>query len=200
MNPLEPVTRTIIGWDQYWIRVERGVTRLRYHHTPSTFTTLCVHTVSPHLRSAIIAGTGANLTSTIALALCGRRETGSAAGPVNGPSQWLWGEHEAYTREATWRHTATGYGIHHAMSIAWAFMYAHMCERRHASARQLCTSAATVAGLAYLVDYHVAPRRLRPGFKKHLGPRSIFAVYAAFAVGLAASAIGERLVRQRFGS
>lgn len=170
--------------------------RLRYHHRRSMFTTHLLHAVLPQVQSAIVAGTGANITSTIALAVCGRRETGSAAGPVNGPSQWLWGEREAYRREATWRHTATGYAIHHAMSIAWAFVYAGLCSHRLGSTRHLCTSAATVAALAYLVDYHVAPRRLRPGFKKHLGARSIFAVYAAFAVGLAASAIGEHRVRR----
>lgn len=146
------------------------------------------------LRAACLSGSAASVTSTMALALCGEAEDGAPAGPINGPSQWLWGEAEAYCRKPTWRHTVTGYGIHHAMSVLWATLYEslHRSERDLKPAR-ICAEAAVVSALAYCVDYHVAPRRLRPGFKKHLGPRSIFAVYAAFGVGLAAvTLLGKR--------
>jgi hypothetical protein len=60
-----------------------------------------------------------------------------------------------------------------------------------------CIEAATTAAAAYIVDYTFTPRRLRPGFRKHLGPGSMFAVYATFAAGLAAPAIvRDRLVRK----
>lgn len=84
------------------------------------------------------------------------------------------------------------------MSVLWAVVYEslHRSEQSVKPAR-ICTEAAVVSALAYFVDYHVAPRRLRPGFKKHLGPRSIFAVYAAFGAGLALATLlkqrGERL-------
>jgi hypothetical protein len=130
------------------------------------------------------------VTSTFALAVSGERENGSAAGPINGPSQWLWGEAEAYTPHLTWRHTAAGYVIHHLMSVLWAVAYESVDRSdEHVTPARICARAAFVASLAYCVDYHIAPRRLRPGFKKHLGPRSIFTVYAAFAAGLALASL-----------
>ena len=57
------------------------------------------------------------------------------------------------------------------------------------SAARHCIEAAATSAAAYIVDYTFTPRRLRPGFRKHLGPGSMFAAYAAFAAGLAAAAI-----------
>jgi hypothetical protein len=145
------------------------------------------------LRNACLSGSAASVASTLALALCGEVEDGSASGPINGPSQWLWGEEEAYTKATTWRHTASGFAIHHVMSIFWATLYESVfgSEERKSIAR-ICAEAATVSSVAYLVDYSIAPSRLRPGFKKHLGPKSIFAVYAAFAAGLAITSVVRR--------
>lgn len=157
---------------------------LRYLLTSHQFSLITVP--SQAFRDACLSGSVASITSTAALAICGQAEDGAPAGPINGPSQWLWGESEAYTKEVTWRHTATGCAIHHAMSILWATLYEGACrsEERKGIA-SVCLDALSVSSLAYVVDYHVAPRRLHPGFKKHLGPRSIFMVYAAFAAGLA---------------
>lgn len=141
----------------------------------------------------LVSGSAANATSALALAACSKIEQDSAAAALNGPSQWVWGEAEAYTREATVKHTLTGYLIHHAMSILWGTVHERLFGENAAekSAAKCCMEAAATATLAYVTDYHIAPRRLRPGFRKHLGPRSIFAVYAAFAVGLAAASIAR---------
>lgn len=94
-------------------------------------------------------------------------------------------------REVTWRHTAVGYLIHHAMSIMWATLYERLFgSRRHEKTDlRICAEAATLAALAFVVDYGCAPRRLRPGFRKHLARRSIFVVYASFAVGVALASL-----------
>lgn len=149
-------------------------------------------------RHACVSGSAASVASTVALAVCGEAEDGSAAGPINGPSQWLWGREEAYTKQATWRHTATGYVIHHAMSILWATLYERACrsEERKSVAR-ICVEAASVTSLAYFIDYRVAPPRLRPGFKKHLGPGSLLTVYLAFAAGLALTSIARQSISGR---
>lgn len=120
---------------------------------------------------------------------------GSAAGPLNGPSQWLWGEKEAYTRQATLRHTAVGYTIHHVTSVGWATLHerAFGMTASPKSTGRHCVEAAATTAVAYYVDYHLTPSRFRPGFKKHLGPLSILLVYASFAGGLAAaSALREQ--------
>ena len=156
-----------------------------------------------HIPRTLISGSSASIVSTLVLGLCGAREEGAAAGPLNGPSQWLWGESEAYTQELTWRHTATGYAIHHAMSLLWASAYEQLQDQAAEQSGALrllrtCGNAALIATLAYRTDYGIAPRRLRPGFKKHLGSRSILLVYAGFGFGLAlASVLGAGDLSQR---
>lgn len=139
---------------------------------------------------AIFSGTAASIASAAALMLGSRLRDGSWAGGLNGPSQWLWGQSEAYTRRATWRHTALGYAIHHSMSIFWAVLHVTVFgSRRKKPPLQHCTEAITSAATAYVVDYHFTPPRLRPGFKKHVSPAGLVSVYAAFAAGLAITAI-----------
>lgn len=150
------------------------------------------------LRSAVYSGAVAGIVSTIALAVCSKYEEGSAAGAINGPSQWLWGEREAHMRRTTVRHTAVGYGIHHLTSVGWATLHEYSFGRPSKPRGLLrhCVEAAVTAATAYVVDYHLAPARLRPGFKKHLGPVGIFAAYAPFAAGLALGAHGTAKRRE----
>ncbi len=159
--------------------------------------------INEHCRRVAIraaaSGSVASIVSASALAVCSQIEEGSPAGALNGPSQWVWGEEEARTRRADWRHTALGYAIHHASSIFWAVAYEATCSVRshELSAKRVLSQAAATAALAWFVDYHVAPRRLRPGFRKHLGNGSLIAVYGAFALGLVATtAVLERRNRQ----
>lgn len=149
-------------------------------------------------KDALTSGTSASVTSALVLSLCSKLEENSAAGALNGPSQWIWGEGEAYTRRATLKHTVVGYTIHHVTSVFWAVWYEHLFGRSRdrdlvaVSPLQIAAEAAVTASVAYFVDYHVAPKRLRPGFKKHLGAVSIFASYAAFALGLAVTTWARR--------
>jgi hypothetical protein len=142
---------------------------------------------------AVVSGSAASLASAATLMACSARHEGSALAGLNGPSQWLWGEAEAYTREATLRHTAVGYAIHHSTSIFWAVLHEAVFggSRRRKPALQHGAEALVSAGTAYLVDYHLTPRRFRPGFEKHISPKGMVAVYAAFAAGLAIAAIAR---------
>src|SRR3954471_10369972 len=102
-------------------------------------------------RAALISGSAASAVSATMLALGGVAEEGSAAGPINGPSQWIWGEEEARTREPTLRHTAVGYAIHHGTSLMWATAY----ERLFAEGREgkptarIMAEAAGATAVAY---------------------------------------------------
>ncbi len=150
------------------------------------------------LRRALFSGSSASITSAVALSICSRIDEGSYAGALNGPSQWLWGEAEAYTRAASVRHTVAGYLIHHVTSMFWATAYERIFgepgERKTPLRR--CAEAAVSTTVAYMVDYHLTPSRLRPGFKKHVRSPSMFAIYCAFALGLAAASIvRDRKVR-----
>jgi hypothetical protein len=140
-------------------------------------------------RRGIASGTIASFVSSAALAICGRRDAGTAAGPINGPSQWAWGEGAARVRRVTWRHTALGYAIHHLMSVGWATLH-----EKHFAGKAASTAFATAA-LAWFVDYRVVPRRWGPGFEKQLGRTSLFIVYVAFAAGLALGSKTHRRAR-----
>lgn len=144
------------------------------------------------LRRALASGSAASALSGVALSVCSALEERAPAGGLNGPSQWIWGEAEAYTRAATWKHTGVGYAIHHLTSIFWATLYERAFGRKRKSAARHCLEAAATAATAYIVDYHFTPSRFRPGFKKHLSPRSIAFVYAAFAAGMAAATLLRR--------
>jgi hypothetical protein len=140
----------------------------------------------PAMRQAVISGAAASVLSAITLALCGRAENGHAAGPVNGPSQWVYGRRAAYVRGASLRHTLVGFLVHHVMSTGWALMHERLFgrDKQHHSFGKRVALGAVTATAANLVDFQVAPTRLRPGFEVQLSRKALFVVYAAFAVGL----------------
>jgi hypothetical protein len=146
-------------------------------------------------RRAQVSSASASICSAVALSACSYIDEGSFAGGLNGPSQWLWGEAEAYTRAASVRHTVVGYAIHHITSVFWATFYERAFGEpgEHKRPLRRCAEAALSATGAYVVDYYLTPPRLRPGFKKHVRPRSMFVIYGAFAVGLA----GVSIIRDR---
>jgi hypothetical protein len=139
----------------------------------------------------MVSGTFGSILSTIALVVCGRLENGSGAGAVNGPSEWIWGRRAAHRRDVSTRHTVLGYLIHHVASCGWATMYERWVGARRGSpaAGEVLAKAAATAALAAVVDYRVAPKRLRPGFEVQLSKPSLVLVYAAFAAGLAIASL-----------
>src|SRR5690606_36554788 len=133
------------------------------------------------------SGGYASIASTLVLALRGVRDCRSAIAPVNAVSHWLWKDKAIYRSDATMRYSVTGYLIHHAASIFWAFFYelwtARACQP--APVAQTATRGAVVAAVACAVDMRCSPKRLTPGFERRLSKRSLLLVYTAFGLGLA---------------
>jgi hypothetical protein len=149
-----------------------------------------------HLRSTAACGSSASVLSAVVLAVCSKLEQRSFAGGLNGPSQWVWGRRGGYAREASLKHTVVGYLIHHASSTLWAALYVKLFGApRSKSATRILAEATVVGAAAYIVDYKLTPRRLEPGFDKHMGASSMVAVYAGFALGLAATTLLSRRTR-----
>src|SRR4051812_14219950 len=71
---------------------------------------------------AVVSGTTAAILSAAALALLGKLESGTAAGPLNGPTQLLMGERSARDRRATGK-TAVGLGLHYLIAVGWATLH-----------------------------------------------------------------------------
>jgi hypothetical protein len=140
------------------------------------------------LLDALASGGAASIASTVALLAYGEHECGDMAAPLNGPSQWVWGRHAPYRDGFSWRYTFVGFLVHHLASTFWAAIYAAMRGPRAPPARSVAT-AATVAAVAYVVDYRLTPQRLTPGFEHRISRRALAAVYVLFAAGLAAGAL-----------
>ena len=142
---------------------------------------------SKHLyRQALLSGAVASVLSTVVLAMCGQIENRRPAGPINGPSQWVYGRRAARVRQPSLRYTLTGFLVHHAMATGWAFLHERVFGEHKAKqpfAKRLGRATVTAA-IANFVDFQLTPRRLRPGFETQLSRKSLLAVYAAFAIGL----------------
>ena len=132
------------------------------------------------------SGSMASALSTGVISAYSRRHAGSASAGTNATSHWIWGARARRRDAPSLRYTVNGYAIHHAMSVFWATMF-EAATRRTQGAARIGAAAAATAAAAYVVDYHVVPRRLNPGFESRLPPRAMFATYVAFAAGLAAA-------------
>ena len=129
------------------------------------------------------SGGFASALSTLVVSVFSRRRSGATAAGTNAASQWLWYPRARHVSRPSLRYTATGYAIHHASSLLWASVY-EATRPEQAPLRGQVVRAAGTAALAYVVDYHVVPRRLSPGFEHRIGPAGVAAAYAAFGLGL----------------
>jgi hypothetical protein len=142
-----------------------------------------------------------------AASLAGKREEGSYAAPLNATSHIVWGDDAASKDAPSLKYTLTGFLLNHASAIFWALFYEKllgMDETRRDRVRpknwgkvpadglaerapfaQPLLDAAVVTAGAYITDYYLVPKRFTPGFEKRLSAKSMFAVYAALAAGLA---------------
>jgi hypothetical protein len=145
-------------------------------------------------RRGLVGGATSSLLSTAALALLGRRATGSPYVATNAVSHWIWGDEALHADGPTLRHTVPGYLIHHGSAMFWSVLFERMCGRlldRKTPAVTLGVAAAASA-VACFADYRLTPRRFQPGFENHLSRPSLAVVYGAFGVGLALGAMLSR--------
>jgi len=145
-------------------------------------------------RRGLVGGATSSLLSTVALALLGRREAGSAYAPTNAVSHWIWGDEALREDAPSVRHTVPGYLIHHGSATFWSVLFERTCgplldRRQPATTLGVATAASAVA---CFVDYRLTPRRLQPGFEQHLSRPALAVVYGAFGVGLALGAMLSR--------
>jgi hypothetical protein len=138
------------------------------------------------MKDTMATGAVATTATTVAVALLGKDENGSATSAINAVSHMLWGEEATATDQLDAKHTLAGAGLNAAAVTAWAGLHEFMLPRHQkpAASRALLAGAATAA-IAYVVDYHVVPKRFTPGFEERLSRKALFGVYAVLAVGLA---------------
>jgi hypothetical protein len=151
-----------------------------------------------HVRPALVrtltraAATGsiAGLATTLAVAFRGRREAGSGVAPINATSHVLWGDEAGAADAVDLKHTLPGLLINGGAGVFWALVYELLCERLPRRDRVAAAAGgAAVAGAAYVVDYHLIPRRLSPGWELRLSPGSVALGFVALGVSLAVTGL-----------
>ena len=162
------------------------------------------------LRRAAVSGTLGGLAAATAASLAGKCEDGSYAAPLNATSHILWGDEAASKDRASLKYTLTGFLLNQGSAIFWAWFYEKLFGARvagavgssyangHANGRgtkgrtprpslaQPILGAAAVAASAYVIDYHLIPKRFTPGFEKRVSGKSLAAIFVTLAIGLAA--------------
>lgn len=145
-------------------------------------------------RSILGLTASTSAATTAAAAICGALELGCAAAPVNAVSHIVWGDDAARQDEVSAKYTGLGAALNTGAVAMWSVFH-HLVfrpDRREPGLAPALARGAATAAVAYVVDYHLVPKRLTPGFEDRLSNRSLFAIYAVLAVSLA---VGERAGR-----
>jgi hypothetical protein len=147
------------------------------------------------LTTALGSSAAAAIATTAAIAACGRREDVSPWAPLNAVSHIAWGDEAALQIAPSWKYSATGIGLNTGAMVLWGAVYTCLAGRSATrTAPRALAAGITTAAAAYVVDYHVVPERLTPGFEKRLSGGSLFVIFASLAIGLCA---GDMLTRAR---
>jgi len=146
------------------------------------------------LRDGMVSGSAASLATTLAVGVCGLREIGNAVAPINAVSHIAWGESAAQADEFSAKHTLAGLAINAAACYSWAVLYEEFFgEPADGGDMKIAMlGGAAVAGAAYVIDYHIVPKRLTPGFEKRLGCKSLIAIYSVLALSLGLSSLARK--------
>jgi Rieske Fe-S protein len=155
-----------------------------------------------HARSfwvdVLLSGVAAGMSSALVASAFTRRDHAHAARAMNAVSHIYDGGPIPAGGGPAGRNTLIGSALHLGASVGWAALFEGLFGKRaRAHTPTALAGAACVAATAYVVDYRVVPKRVRPGFEKHLTPGQMFCVYAALALGFALSARLSRLRRHQ---
>jgi hypothetical protein len=156
-------------------------------------------------RAAVVSGlvTGAATAATVAFR--GSRDSASAVAPINATSHVAWGDDATQEENADVAQPALGAAIHTGAGVFWASVYEKLFGR-HAERGDIAMAfvgGVTVAGLAYVTDYDLVPKRLTPGWEHRISGRSLALTYAVMAVSLPLRSLlhtQKRPPRARLGS
>lgn len=151
-------------------------------------------TWSETLQDALIAGSIVCVVTAAAAALRGVSDSGSAVAPINATSHVIYGADAGDVEAADVGHTVLGFAINAGASVFWATLYERLFGRagERGEVGRALLGGGVVAGIAYLVDYHLVPKRLTPGWEKRVTGRSLAAIFAAMALALPVRSVLSR--------
>lgn len=141
----------------------------------------------------LCSGLAAGLASASAACTGARRAGHAPYAALNAVTHCVWPDASSQERPSI-RYTALGATIHMGSAVFWGVLFEALRGRRSRPAGIVGAAAAT-ALVAYVVDYHVVPKRFTPGFETHLPKRSLAMTYVALAAGFAIAALARRASR-----
>jgi hypothetical protein len=145
------------------------------------------------LMSALGPGSFAGVAAMAAVALAGRLGARSGVGPINATSHVIWGDKAGTADAVDLKHTLPGVLINGGAGVFWAFVHELLQTRmRHHGPVATVAGSIAVAGLAYVVDYRVIPRRLSPGWELRLSRGSVALGFVALGLSLAVAELARR--------
>ncbi|MCW3060247.1 MAG: hypothetical protein JWQ02_2068 [Capsulimonas sp.] len=115
-----------------------------------------------------------------------QRETGSPWSAINSVTHVIDGDEISQPDDFSPRATTLGIVANTSAMVFWAAAFEGALTLTKSRGNTATGIAASV--FAYIIDYHVVPKRLTPGIEKKLSGRAIFSVYAALAAAFAAAA------------
>src|SRR5512134_1836961 len=132
--------------------------------------------ISRALASAVLS----SLVSTAVAGALSRGAGRAAAEPLNAVGGHLAGAPAVLSKRMSLQSTLPGVAINLGGCLFWAAVVEAWAQARPpARAADALGRGAIAASLAYLVDYHALPPRLRPGYERKLSPPQIMIIYAA---------------------
>lgn len=138
------------------------------------------------LVDSIWLGAITGAATSLAAALCGKMELDNPIAPINAISHIVYGDEAAQADDLSLKYTLTGLALNDVAHGSWAVLYelffGEAAEQGNVTVSLL--GGAGIAGFAYILDYHIVPRRLTPGLEKRLSSRSLFIIYVVFALCL----------------
>lgn len=128
----------------------------------------------------------AAVATTAAAALCGYLENRDAAQPINDISHIVWGDEAHEQNGISLKYTGTGLWLNQSAHASWSLLHETLfgAAQDEGNVPVALGGGALISALAYVVDYYLVPKRLTPGFEKHLSSRSLLFIYIVLALAL----------------
>jgi hypothetical protein len=140
---------------------------------------------------ALSSGAAAGVASALAAAYGAVRSGHGPFAAINAVTHCIWPERSFRQESMSVRYTGVGSGIHLGSAVFWGVLFEALCGTRP-TPKAVIGAAATTAVVAYVVDYHVVPKRVTPGYDVHMTKGALGLTYVALAIGFAAVAIARK--------
>ncbi len=142
-----------------------------------------------YIQQSTLSGTASGLLMSVVIALASRARTGRTAPGLNAISHMLWGKEAGRQRNWSFRYTVSGLFLNQLACLFWSGCFeALFRDRPNRLPGQGVPHVILVSFVAYLVDYHVVPKRCTPGFELQFPPAWYPSLYAGLAASLWAGA------------